>query len=269
MKIDLILDPFGSSWPEMREAALTAEAAGLDAVWTWDHLTGEAHGAPHVLEAWTVLAALAEATERIGLGPLVLNVANRRPGVLAVAAATLQHVSGGRLLVGIGAGGDRQTPYWVEQAALGLDVPGDATRRQQVAEAVGVIRQVWSGSTTPSAGAFHSTGPGRGFLRPEPVPPLVIGGFGPRMAELAGRIGDGFNTQAGHPALGVLVDTARAARADAGGDPASFEVSVFAGLDRRWADPGERERLAAVGVDRIALLDSPPYALDAVAALTR
>src|SRR5207253_5645398 len=61
MEIDLLLDPFGASWPDMLEAARTAEQAGFGGIWTWDHLAGSVHGQPHVLECWTVLSALAAA----------------------------------------------------------------------------------------------------------------------------------------------------------------------------------------------------------------
>ena len=110
-------------WADMRAAALAAEDAGFDGLWTWDHLRDpDADTCPGVPEAWTVLTALAEATRRVSLGPLVLNVANRQPGLLANMAATLQAVSGGRLLLGLGAGGNRRTPYAVEQAAIGQKV---------------------------------------------------------------------------------------------------------------------------------------------------
>ncbi|MGB5760850.1 MAG: LLM class flavin-dependent oxidoreductase, partial [Acidimicrobiales bacterium] len=90
MNIDLLLDPFGTSWPAVLEVAEAAEELGFDGLWTWDHLAGEVHRSDSVLESWTVLSALAARTNRVSLGPLVLNVANRRPGVLAVMAATLQ-----------------------------------------------------------------------------------------------------------------------------------------------------------------------------------
>jgi len=102
MKTDLLLIPMSARWADVRAAALAAEAAGFDGVWTWDHLRdpdGD-DGGPGVPEAWTVLTALAEVTKRVMLGPLVLNVANRAPGVLANMAATLQGISGGRLLLG-------------------------------------------------------------------------------------------------------------------------------------------------------------------------
>src|SRR5256885_16297659 len=109
----------GARYREMRAAAVAAEEAGFDGLWTGDHLRDpDAGSGPGVPEAWTVLTALAEATRRISLGPLVLNVANRHPGVLANMAATFQAVSGGRPLLGIGARGRQRRPYAAEQPAV-------------------------------------------------------------------------------------------------------------------------------------------------------
>jgi alkanesulfonate monooxygenase SsuD/methylene tetrahydromethanopterin reductase-like flavin-dependent oxidoreductase (luciferase family) len=125
--------------------------------------------------SWTVLSALAASVPRLAIGPLVLNVANRDAGTLAVMAATLQHVSRGRLLLGLGAGARAGTAWATEQEALGRLVHANAVRRQNVEAAVTVLRRVWSGEVPPAAG----------FLRPEPVPPIVMAGFGPKMAALA------------------------------------------------------------------------------------
>jgi alkanesulfonate monooxygenase SsuD/methylene tetrahydromethanopterin reductase-like flavin-dependent oxidoreductase (luciferase family) len=248
MKTDLLLIPMSARWAELRAAALAAEEAGFDGLWTWDHLRDpDGDAGPGVPEAWTVLTALAEVTRRVMLGPLVLNVANRHPGVLANMAATLQTISGGRLLLGLGAGGSRRTPYAAEQAAIGQTVERDAARAQRVVDAIALIRKLWAGEA--------------GFLRPDPPPPIVVGGFGPRMAAIAGRHGDGFNTQALHPELGELVKVAREAHAASGRDPAPFVVTVFAGLDDRWLRPDTRARqmLDRVGVERLILLVSPPF----------
>ncbi|MDQ1411955.1 MAG: hypothetical protein QOE07_543, partial [Acidimicrobiaceae bacterium] len=104
MKIDLLFDPFGATWRDVREGAIVAEGEGFDGVWLYDHLAGSVHGQSRVLECWTALTAIAAVVPRVAVGPMVLNVANRDPGVLAVMAATLQEVSGGRLLLGLGAG---------------------------------------------------------------------------------------------------------------------------------------------------------------------
>jgi alkanesulfonate monooxygenase SsuD/methylene tetrahydromethanopterin reductase-like flavin-dependent oxidoreductase (luciferase family) len=248
MKTDLLLVPMSARWKDLRAAALAAEDAGFDGLWTWDHLRDpDDDGGPGVPEAWTVLTALAEVTRRVALGPLVLNVANRQPGMLANMAATLQDISGGRLLLGLGAGGHRRTPYATEQAALGQPVAADAVRAQRVVDAIQSIRTFWSG---------HA-----GFLRPEPTPPIIVGGFGPRMATIAGRHADGFNTQAFHPQLADLVRRARDAHAEAGRDAEPFVVTVFAGLEASWvrADSRARQMLDRVGVDRLILLVSPPF----------
>ena len=117
----------------------------------------------------------------------------------------------------------------------------DAKRRNDVASAVASIRRTWNTA---------------GYLTPTPPPPIVIGGFGPKMAALAGRVGDGFNTQAGHPDLGR---------------PAGFRISVFAGLSRAWLEPGGagRRRLESLGVDRIVLLVSPPFSAETITAAGR
>jgi hypothetical protein len=82
VKTDLLLIPMSARWADMRAAALAAEESGFDGLWTWDHLRDpDEDGGPGVPEAWTVLTALAEVTRRVALGPLVLNVANRQPGL--------------------------------------------------------------------------------------------------------------------------------------------------------------------------------------------
>jgi alkanesulfonate monooxygenase SsuD/methylene tetrahydromethanopterin reductase-like flavin-dependent oxidoreductase (luciferase family) len=241
MHADLLFDPFGGRWEDLRDAALAAEAAGFDGIWLYDHLAGSVHGAPRVLECWTVLSALAAAVPRLAIGSLVLNVANRDAGTLAVMAATLQEVSGGRLLLGVGAGGGVRTPYADEQIALGRPVPGDVHRRRAVEATVATLREVWTGAT----------GGASGFLRPDPPVPVIVGGFGPKMAALAGRVGDGINLPGG-PSLPRLLEIARAAHAEAGGDPDRFIVTTS-------GSPND-DRLARLGVDRAITMVRPPYA---------
>jgi alkanesulfonate monooxygenase SsuD/methylene tetrahydromethanopterin reductase-like flavin-dependent oxidoreductase (luciferase family) len=258
MKTDLLLIPMSARYRDMRAAAVAAEEAGFDGLWTWDHLRDpDAASGPGVPEAWTVLTALAEATRRISLGPLVLNVANRHPGVLANMAATLQEVSGGRLLLGIGAGGSQRTPYAAEQRAIGQSVERDEVRAGNVVEAIELIRRLWSG---------HA-----GFLKPDPPPPIIVGGFGPRMAGIAGRHADGFNTQAMHPRLAELARTARDEHTKSGRSGGDFILTVFAGLDDRWlrADSRARQMLERTGVDRLILLQEPPFDPDEIRAAGR
>ena len=264
LKTDILLIPMSARWADMRAAALAVEEAGFDGVWTWDHLRdpeAEADSDAGVPEAMTVLAALAEVTRRIALGPLVLNVSNRHPGLLAQMAATLQQISGGRLLLGLGAGGHRNLPYAAEQQMLGLDVESDAVRAQRVAEAADVMRRLWRGDGTSLQGAHYRLERPSGYLRVDPAPPIVVGGFGPRMAAIAGRHADGFNTQARHPNLAGLLRIARDEHRASGRDPARFVATVFAGLEPRWlrASSPDRSALEGLGVDRLILLVSPPF----------
>jgi alkanesulfonate monooxygenase SsuD/methylene tetrahydromethanopterin reductase-like flavin-dependent oxidoreductase (luciferase family) len=244
MHIDVLLDPFGVRWHDVRDAASVAVEAGFAGIWTWDHLDGRVYDAPHVLECWTALTAIAVTTPEVMIGPLVLNVANRHPGVLAVMAATLQDVSGGRLLLGLGAGGGPDTPYLREQQAIGRTVPADPVRRAQVETCVEQVRELWRSP---------------GFLDPDPEPPFVIGAFGPKMAELAGRVGDGINARAADPRLGEIVGIARNAHARAGRDPERLLVTAFTALDEAWlTGASDRRRgLGALGVDRLILYARP------------
>ncbi len=243
MRVDVLLETFGTSWPEVRNGALAAEQAGFDGVWLNDHLAGSVQGSSQVLECWTVLSALAASVPRITIGSLVLNVANRDPGTLAVMAATLQHVSGGRLILGMGAGAHAGTPWAIEQEALGRRVAADPERRQNVERAITVFRQVWSGTVPPATG----------FLRPEPVPPVIIAGFGPKMAGLAGRVADGVCVPVG-PTTAELVAVARSACARAGRDPERLLVAASLSA---WSP--HKQPAVGTGVDRLVVYVAPPF----------
>jgi alkanesulfonate monooxygenase SsuD/methylene tetrahydromethanopterin reductase-like flavin-dependent oxidoreductase (luciferase family) len=243
MHVDVLLDGFGTQWTDVRDAARSAEAGGLDGVWLNDHLSGLVQGAPHVLECWTVLSALAGIVPRLVLGPLVLNVANRDAGTLAVMAATLQEVSGGRLMLGMGAGGRSGTPYGLEQEALGRTVGSDPERRRAVERTVETLRRMWSGQATGV----------RGYLRPTPLPPVLVAAFGPKMAELAGRIGDGICLQAG-ARLPDLATIAREAHARTGRDPHQFLLAASLGTV-----PEQIRHWAELGVDRLIVYIAPPF----------
>ena len=243
MLIDVLFDPFTSHWNDIRDGALAAERAGIAGVWLNDHLAGSVQGASRVLECWTTLTAIAATVPRITVGSLVLNVANRDAGTLAVMAATLQEVSGGRLLLGLGAGADRATPYAVEQVALGRPILDGERRRQCVEDTVARLHAVWSGAFGGAAG----------FLRPHPRPPIIIAGTGPKMAALAGRVGDGMTAPAG-PKLRELIEIARDAHGQSGRDPNDFIVTASTG-----PSPRDHERLEALGVTRAIVYLRPPY----------
>jgi alkanesulfonate monooxygenase SsuD/methylene tetrahydromethanopterin reductase-like flavin-dependent oxidoreductase (luciferase family) len=123
------------------------------------------------------------------------------------------------------------------------------------------MRLLWRGGTASFEGKHYRLQRAAGFMQPALPPPIIVGGFGPRMAAVAGRHADGFNTQAGHPQLDQLATIAREQCAASGRDPAAFEI--FAGLSERWLAPASpaRDRLQRLGVQRLILLAEPPYRL--------
>ena len=131
MKTDLVLAPFGASAGELLAAARAADAGGFDTVWTYDHFSGLVQSAPWSRDPFVTLAAIAATTERINVGVLVANVANRHPAQLACAVNSLQSLAPGRVLLGVGAGTAASSEWSAEAAAIGRAgrASGDASGR--------------------------------------------------------------------------------------------------------------------------------------------
>jgi alkanesulfonate monooxygenase SsuD/methylene tetrahydromethanopterin reductase-like flavin-dependent oxidoreductase (luciferase family) len=214
-------------WPELRAIARTAEEAGFDSVWVGDHLlyryaSGETRGP---WEAWTTLAGLAEATERVALGPLVAATAFHAPFMLAKQAATVDEISGGRLVLGLGAGWNA-----AEFAALGVPLDHRISRFE---EAFTIVRTLLRDGYLDFEGEFFTAREAELLPRPARLggPEILVGSSGPRM--LAATLPDAHawnawyadthNSPAGVAALRSVVD--EAARA-AGRDPADIERTV-------------------------------------------
>jgi len=167
----------GFDYPTLRERALLAESLGFMGLWTVDHMW--ARGAPDIpfLDGWTVVSALADATSRLRLGVLVTCNSYRNPGILAKIVATSDHISGGRVELGIGAG-------WMEEeyAAYGFPFPPVRTRLSQLEESLEIITQLFSAGRTGYAGThyrFEDTP-----FEPKPLQrplPITIGGAGPKI----------------------------------------------------------------------------------------
>src|SRR5436190_8977151 len=169
-----------TDWPSLREAVVAAEAASADDLWSDDHLiSDEGQRSDAKLEAWTTLAAVAAVTTRARLGLLVAANTFRNPGVTAKLAVTLDHISDGRLILGVGAG-------WFEDEhrAFGLDAEfgsGFGERLDRLAEAVPLIRRLLDGERVTAAGRFYDFRDAVAAPRPvQPRIPLLIGGSGPR-----------------------------------------------------------------------------------------
>jgi alkanesulfonate monooxygenase SsuD/methylene tetrahydromethanopterin reductase-like flavin-dependent oxidoreductase (luciferase family) len=170
------------------ESAKRLDAAGYQGVWAWDHFVGQRDGTVPVVENWTILSMAAAATNRLTVGPFVINVMNRHPAVLARMASTLQIASGGRLVLGMGIGGAPK-----EHAAYGIDFPEARERVARLEEAIAVIRALWTGGPVTRPSPFYPLEDAHAFPIPTPPPPIVIGGETPAGARLAGRIGDGWS----------------------------------------------------------------------------
>jgi alkanesulfonate monooxygenase SsuD/methylene tetrahydromethanopterin reductase-like flavin-dependent oxidoreductase (luciferase family) len=169
------------------ESARRLEAAGYAGIWSWDHFMGKGDPTVPVVESWTILSMAAATTERVTVGPFVINVMNRHPAVLARMASTLQIASCGRLVLGIGIGGHPE-----EHAAYGIEFPEAPERVARLEEAVGVLRQMWTGGPGTRESPFYPLRDAASYPVPNPPPPIVIGGETATGARLAGRIGDGW-----------------------------------------------------------------------------
>ena len=170
------------------ESARRLDAAGYAGLWSWDHFMGRGDKTVPVVESWTILSMAAASTERVTVGPFVMNVMNRHPAVVARMASTLQVASGGRLVLGIGIGGAPK-----EHEAYGIDFPAAPERVARLEEAVAVIRALWAGGPVTRDSRFYPLSEAFAHPVPEPPPPIVIGGETPAGARLAGRIGDGWS----------------------------------------------------------------------------
>src|SRR5262245_48820614 len=148
------------------ESAKRLDVAGYQGVWSWDHFVGQGDPTVPVSEGWTILSMAAAATERVTVGPFVLNVMNRHPAVVARMASTLQIASGGRLVLGLGIGG---AP--LEHAAYGIDFPDAPERVARLEEAVAVIRALWTGGPVTRPSPYYPLDGAHAFPVPTPPPP--------------------------------------------------------------------------------------------------
>ena len=228
-------------WPEVAAMARAAEDAGFDSIWLGDHLLyrGDGRRERGPWDVWTQLAALAAVTERVALGPLVACTAFHPPGLLARMAASVDDVSGGRLVLGLGAG-------WNEVEFRAFGIPFDR-RVSRFEESFEIVRRLLAGERVTFSGRFHTIEDA--VLLPPPARrvPLMLGAHGERMLAIGLPHVDVWNTwfeQYGNDPgrfaeLNARIDSAavRARR-----DPADVErsacllVEAGAGSEER-ADP--------------------------------
>jgi alkanesulfonate monooxygenase SsuD/methylene tetrahydromethanopterin reductase-like flavin-dependent oxidoreductase (luciferase family) len=261
-------------WPELIAIARTAESAGFDSLWVGDHMLYRGDGRPErgPWDVWTVLAALAASTGRVRLGPLVASTAFHPPGLIARMAATIDEVSAGRFVLGLGAG-------WNETEFLAFGIPFD-NKVSRFEEAFTIIRRLLAGETVTFDGRFYRVEEAVLLPRPQRRVPLMVGSAGPRVVAIAAPHADSWNcwySWYGNTARGFAELSGRFA-----GDferSACVLVAVGGGANERSTDneaepvdaavlPDHLEALARAGADE-AILVLDPITADSVATVAR
>jgi len=238
-----------TDWSALLEAGVRADRLGYDSLWTWDHLypiIGDSRGP--IFEGWLTLAAWAQATERVRIGLMVGANSFRNPALVAKMATTLDHVSGGRAILGVGGA-------WFEEEheAFGIDFgSGFPERLRWLGEALPIMRGMLDGTEPTATGPRYAVRQARNL--PAPVQarlPICIGGGGEQVTlKLVARFGDMNN-------LGGGIETVRRKEAillehcsAVGRDPAEIERTAGIGTVFIRDDRAEAERLFREAFER-------------------
>jgi alkanesulfonate monooxygenase SsuD/methylene tetrahydromethanopterin reductase-like flavin-dependent oxidoreductase (luciferase family) len=248
-------------WETLVRHWRTFEELVFDSVWNCDHFQRPSLPNDPYLEGWTSLAALAARTSRVRIGTLVTSNTFRHPALLAKQAVTVDHVSNGRLELGLGTGW-----YAPEHERFGLPFPPPAEMVDRFREAVALIDRLFRQDTTSFEGRYYrvAEAPFRPGSLQRPRPPLTIGAHGPRMLRIVAEYADrwnSFGTEAEIRERGALLDEQCAA---IGREPGKVIRSLYGwtlklGVDP-WASPAAFEdvvgRYRAVGIDEF-LMEAP------------
>jgi F420-dependent oxidoreductase-like protein len=243
-------------WDDWLAIAGTCERLGFEALFRSDHYGSvegvEARGS---LDAWATVCALAAVTSTLRLGTLVSPATFRHPSVLAKNAVTADHISGGRIEVGIGTGWNER-----EHAAYGFPFPSMKTRMDRLAEQLEIVTRSWADGPFSFSGEHYEID--RLDARPKPVQsplPLVMGGAAaPRGAALAARHAAEYNVVHATPEeAGAARGRIEAACRDAGRDPATMTFSLMHAIHLGADEADFRER-----ADRFAAWSGEPVDLE-------
>jgi F420-dependent oxidoreductase-like protein len=261
-----------TSWPQFRDAALRAEAVGWESVWTWDHLLAIfGPWEQPILEGWATLSAVAAVTSRVRMGLMVGANTFRNPGLTAKLATTLDNISQGRAVLGIGGA-------WFEREhdAFAIDEWGSGVgeRLDRLDESVEIIRRLLDGERLSHEGRFYRLDDA--LCEPRPIQahlPILIGGSGPKKTLRTTALrGDAWNTSGELDEVRERVDILRAHCADVGRDFAEIELTVSFPIvirdETAAAETAYAEVLAANGTDSLnspTLLGSPELVADGLA----
>jgi probable F420-dependent oxidoreductase len=247
-------------WPEYLAMAKAAEEVGFESVWIGDHLLYEdPERAPW--EVWTLMSAVAAATERVRIGPLVACAGFHPPAVLAKMASTIDEISGGRFVLGLGSGWNRR-----EFDAFGIPYDKRVSRFE---EAFAIIRRLLAGERVTLDGTFHKADDVVLLPKPARRTPLMIGSNGPRMLSIALPHVDAWNTwwdDYGNTPEGLAelierigipktVERSACMLAQLDGMPVERTTNVPAVEQGRFAE--HLEELREAGADEVIVVASP------------
>ena len=235
---------------------------GFDSVWLCDHFIQPSRPTGPYFEGWTLLAALATATSRIRIGVLVSSNTFRHPALLAKQAATVDHVSGGRLELGIGAGW-----YVPEHEKFGIDFPEPPELVGRFREAVEVIDLLLRQDVTSYAGTYYrlKDAPFRPGPVQKPRPPFTLGAHRKRMLQVVARYADTWNSFGTVDEIRDRGDVLDECCREIGRDPSTLRRSLYGWASLMPRDPWESasafqdmvERYRSIGVTEF-VIDAPP-----------
>jgi alkanesulfonate monooxygenase SsuD/methylene tetrahydromethanopterin reductase-like flavin-dependent oxidoreductase (luciferase family) len=215
-----------TDWPAFRDAALAADEAGWDSIWTWDHLLAIfGPWEQPIFEGWSVLSALGPLTKRVRLGLMVGANTFRKPGLTAKLATTLDHVSDGRAVLGIGGA-------WFEREHQAFGIPdwgsGFGERLDRLDESVMLLRRLLDGERFSHTGRFYHLIDA--LCEPRPMQahlPILIGGSGPRKTLRTTALrADAWNTSGTVDEVRAKVEILEQHCADVGRNPAEIERTI-------------------------------------------
>jgi F420-dependent oxidoreductase-like protein len=241
MKLGIDVSQHQLTWDELRSRVHFAEEAGFESAWVFDHfkpLYADPNGP--CMEGWTLLSALAATTDRIRLGALVTGVTYRHPSVLAAEAVTVDHVSEGRLDLGIGAA-------WFEgeHDQLGIDFPSTRERAHRLEEALQVVKLLMTEDGASFRGRHYELS--EASYNPKPVqrphPPIWVGASGERVTiRIAARHADAWHTFGSVDTLERRARILDDAATKAGRDPATIIRSTMLSISEPWDEVEQRAR---------------------------
>jgi alkanesulfonate monooxygenase SsuD/methylene tetrahydromethanopterin reductase-like flavin-dependent oxidoreductase (luciferase family) len=258
VRFGLQLWPQATTWQEVRDSAIAAENAGWDSIWTWDHLLAiQGPWQQPIYEGWTFLTGVASITSRVRVGLMVGANTFRNPGLTTKLATTLDHVSSGRAVLGIGgAWFDR------EHEAFGIDFgksPGE--RLDWLGEAVPLMRRLLDGELVTYQGRFYTLTDA--LCAPRPIQdrlPILIGGSGPRKTlPIVARHGDAWNTSGSIAEVKASLNLLAGYCADFGRDLSDIELTVsFPTIIRDRAKDAEAARARQLAHNGLESLGGVP-----------